>query len=306
MEYINDFNFTTEYECIVTFGKFDGLHIGHKLLIDEALKIAKKTGYKVVMCTFDMRKWMGNKISQITSNLERQMVAEKLGIDVLIEIPFDDYIADMSPEEFVNEIITGKLHAKYVIVGNDWHFGKNRAGDTDLLKALQEKYSYTAVIIDKITLDGNEISSTWIREELAKGNMPRVKELLGYDYFFLGEIVHGKQLGRTLDFPTINQKPEKHKVMPPFGVYTSVVEIDGIQYKGITNIGKRPTVDNSDDISVETFILDFKRDVYGKLVKVSITGFIREEKKFASVEELKKQIEYDIGAAFGLHENSSL
>lgn len=294
MEYIRSDKFNIDCPTVVTFGKFDGIHIGHKILVEEAVRIAESEGLKVVLCTFDMSGWLECRIPQISLADERCRLCEKLGVDVLLEYPFDDDMATMEPEAFVEEFIQGKLNAKYVIVGTDWRFGINRSGDVSLLSSLQEKYGYKAVVMDKYLKDGREISSTWIREEIKKGNMEEVAELLGYPYSVSGKVLHGNQIGRTIGFPTINFEPEKEKILPPFGAYVSSVTVDGISYKAVTNVGMKPTVEGNKSLTVETHILDFAKDVYDDFLEVSLLHFIRPETKFESFEALKKQLKSDV------------
>ena len=294
MEYIRTNEFNIEYPTVVTFGKFDGLHKGHKLLVDEAKSIAGKENLKVVLCTFDMTEWLSSKTPQISLATERYKICERLGVDMLLEYPFDKAMADMEPEEFVREFIFGKLNARYVIVGTDWRFGKNRSGDVEVLKALQEKYGYQAVVMEKYKDDGIEISSTRIREEITKGNMEKVSELLGYPYTISGTVLSGNRLGRTIGFPTINFEPEDSKILPPYGAYASRVVVDGKEYKAVTNVGVKPTVEGNKKLTVETHILDFNKDCYDEFLEVSLVHFMRPEMKFESFEVLKKQLETDV------------
>lgn len=294
MEYLNCKDFKIEYDTVVTFGKFDGIHNGHKLLIEKAKELANSCGLKVVLCTFDMSAWKSTSMSQITTMDEKKIICETLGVDILLDYPFDNEIASMEPEGFINDFVKNKLNAKYVVVGSDWRFGQNRAGDANLLNSMQDKYGYEAVVLDKILSDGKEISSTWIREELANGNVRVANELLGYKFFFYGQVVAGKKLGRTIGFPTVNIAPGAEKLLPKFGVYKTEVVIDGVVHTGVTNVGIRPTVDNDNRVTVETFIIDFNEDVYGKNIEIKLCDFIRAEKKFDSVEALKKQLDTDI------------
>ena len=294
MDIINDKNFSSENRTVVTFGKFDGIHTGHKLLINKAVAIAEKEGLKTILCTFDMRKWKSHSEPQITDVKEKEIICNELGVDILLEIPFDDSIALLEPEEFINEFIRKKLNAEYVVVGTDWKFGKDRKGDVESLVKYSNTYGYTAVIEEKITIDNREISSTWIRDEIKSGNMEKANELLGYPYFFYGMVESGKKLGRTIGFPTINLSVDCDKILPPYGVYASIINIGGRVLHGVTNVGVRPTVDDDERVSVETYIFDFDEQVYGEYIMVELVHFIRKEKKFESLAELKKHLESDI------------
>ena len=205
----------------------------------------------------------------------------------------------MLPEEFLKYFLKEKLNAGFVVIGADWRFGKNRSGDAALLKAYEDKYCYSSYVIEKETYNNTEISSTWIRKEIEKSDLSTVKKLLGYDYFFKGKVVHGKQLGRTIGFPTLNLIPSPNKILPEYGVYESEVVIDNLMYKGVTNIGIRPTIDDGTYVTVETFVLDFDEDVYDSDVIIRLKKFIRPEQKFDSVNGLKKQLEADIAFVRG-------
>lgn len=299
MLYVKDKNFISKENTVVTFGKFDGIHNGHRLLIEKAVRIGHEQGIKVVLCTFNMDNWNAKPQKAITTPDERAYICEKYGIDVLYEYPFDNEIAGMLPEDFLKYFLKEKLNAKFVVIGADWRFGKNRSGDAALLKAYEDKYCYSSYVIEKETYNNTEISSTWIRNEIEKSDLSTVKKLLGYDYFFKGKVVHGKQLGRTIGFPTLNLIPSPNKILPEYGVYESEVVIDNLMYKGVTNIGIRPTIDDGTYVTVETFVLDFDEDVYDSDVIIRLKKFIRPEQKFDSVNGLKKQLEADIAFVRG-------
>ena len=185
------------------------------------------------------------------------------------------------------------MNAGYIVVGSDFRFGHGRAGDIYLLDRLSRKYRFRLLVLAKEQYEGRDISSTYIREVLAEGKMELAARLLGYPYFITGEIVRGKQLGRTLGIPTINQFPEESKLLPPDGVYASRVYLDGKQYDGMTNIGVRPTVENVQVRNAETCIFNFDEEIYGKKAKVELLSFERPEQKFASVSELTAQLHKD-------------
>ena len=199
----------------------------------------------------------------------------------------------MEPEEFVSMIVS-RLNVKCIVVGDDFRFGHNRAGDHELLLKLAPKHGYELIVVDKLKDNGRDISSTYIREEVARGNIKKANSLLGYPYFIMGRVVHGKQLGRTIGIPTINMLPEAEKILPPFGVYASKVNVSDKWYLGITNIGRKPTIEGENPVGVETYIIDFSQDVYDYVVTIELYDFLRPEKKFDSIEELKEQISGDI------------
>lgn len=297
MEYIkNTLDFHADQPSVITFGKFDGLHRGHEFLMDRQKEQSSINGYKRIVFTFDIppkTKVLGDASKVITTNDEKQYIFEKDGVDYLIECPFTKEVMCMEPEEFVSMIVS-RLNVKCIVVGDDFRFGHNRAGDHELLLKLAPKYGYELIVVDKLKDNGRDISSTYIREEVARGNIKKANSLLGYPYFIMGRVVHGKQLGRTIGIPTINMLPEAEKILPPFGVYASKVNVSDKWYLGITNIGRKPTIEGENPVGVETYIIDFSQDVYDYVVTIELYDFLRPEKKFDSIEELKEQISGDI------------
>lgn len=291
--------FQIEEPTVVTIGKFDGLHRGHKKLLSEMFHW-KEQGYKVAVFTFATppAALVNRKIqTMITTNGERQALLEAIGVDYLVEYPFDEEVCHMDPEAFVAEILTGKMNAEVIVTGPDCHFGYKAAGDRKLLDELAEKYAYRFFVVDKERdLDGKIISSTYIREMLEEGNVKKANELLGYSYFISGTVVHGNSLGKSRLYPTANLTPEPSKHLPRFGVYFSRVRVGEKEYGGITNIGRKPTVEGENPVGAETYLYDFDGSLYGKKIAVHLLDFVRPERKFGSLEELKKQLESDIAA----------
>lgn len=296
MQIVSDNQYIPAKDCVVTFGKFDGIHKGHKHLISIARDYADKNGLLIVFFTV-ITEHKNNNDKVITTLEEKRKICEELGIDVLFEYKLSDAAMHMKPEDFLKKIIKEKLHAKVVVAGSDWRFGRDRGGDTSLLKAYQKIYNYEAVVIDKDTYNGRDISSTYIREQILLGHMETVNLLLGYPYCIFGEVKKGRQIGRTINFPTINLIPDKDKLLPPFGVYASKIEIDRKIFFGITNIGIKPTVKEDSEITIETNIFDFEGDLYGKKVCVCLCHFQRPEMKFENLEKLKSSIENDVNFA---------
>ena len=211
----------------------------------------------------------------------------------------------MEAEVFVRKILLEKLHAAAIVVGDDFRFGRGRAGNAAFLSGMADKYrgagdglEFSVCVIGKKKdpVSGREISSTWIREEIQKGRMEEAEKLLGRPYFLLGEVVHGRQLGRTLQIPTINQIPPQEKLLPPNGVYFSSTQIGGRTWNGITNIGTKPTV-AGDQVTAETHLFGCSADLYGKEASVELLHYHRPEHRFSSVTELKEHMEADIRAA---------
>jgi len=298
MIYISDTrDFKIEEPTVVTIGKFDGRHKGHQKLLREMLRMKREYGLATAVFTFStapVALIQDRPQTVITTNQERRNNMEKMGIDYLVEYPFSKEVAHLPPEEFVSHILLGQMNAKAIVVGTDCGFGYQRAGNAKLLRELAPKYGYILEVIDKAREDNRDISSTYIKEELDMGAIEKANELLGEPYAIHGTVVHGNHIGgAVLGFPTVNILPPPEKHLPPFGVYVSRVLINGTYYGGITNIGKKPTVEGEYPVGVETFVFDFDRDIYGENIEVQLLHFERPEQKFASLEELKRQLEKD-------------
>lgn len=265
----------------VTIGKFDGIHKGHKLLIDKVAKSQKES----VMFTF-----LFEDSKQIYTSEEKRKIVEKLGIDIMIECPFDDCIKKMTYKDFVKEILHDLLDCRLLVVGKDFRFGYNREGTIKHLEEYKKIYNFELVVVDKLS----GVSSTIIKDYLANADIKKVNGLLTRNVSIEGVIEHGNAIGRTIGIPTINIIPCKDKLLAKNGVYSSIITIDDKTYNGITNIGYKPTIQGEKKLGVETNIFDFNQDVYGKYAKVELTSFIRGEVKFDSIEALVKQMNEDI------------
>ena len=300
MEYIQELD---EYNgtdpCVVTLGKFDGVHKGHRKLIARVKEIAREHGWRTAVFTFQVspQVCMGaRRPKMLMTNEERKEVLRELDVDLLFECRFTEKIRAMEPEDFVREILLERLHVSAVVMGTDFHFGKDRAGNSEVMKQMGEKYGFLVEVLSKERYQGKEISSSYIREELALGHMEKIAELMGQPYFITGEIVHGRHLGHTLGFPTINQIPDPVKMTPPWGVYYSRTHVAGRWYPGISNIGLKPTVGGT-AVGLETYLFDCSLDLYGQTARVELLSFRRPEEKFADIDELKEQMDRDIQAA---------
>lgn len=289
--------FAIPVPTVVTIGKFDGRHRGHQKLLRQMLKLKAEKGYQTAVFTFAVPPsafLSGINQKMITTNYERRQNLEKIGIDYLVEYPFSAEISHMPAEEFVERILVGQMNARAIVVGTDCGFGYRRAGNARLLKQLSEVYGYELSVIRKAKDDDRDISSTYVREELDAGNIEKANKLLGEPYAIHGIVVHGNHIGGPLlGFPTANLIPPEEKYLPPFGVYVSKILVEGKEYGGISNIGRKPTIDGENPVGVETFIFGIDRDIYGSVIEVQLLHFVRPEQKFDGLEALKEQIERD-------------
>lgn len=276
-------------ETVVALGDFDGVHLAHKKLMRETVKTAKEEGLTSAVYVFDKNNKKG-KI--ITSQEVKESLIFDEGIEIVAVQETNEAFFETSCEDFVKNIIKGKLNAKIVVAGRNYTFGKGGKGTSKLLCDLCEKEGIKALIIEDVLYENQPISSSKIRNLLAEGDIKKANNLLGYSYIIKGTVEKGKQLGRTLGFPTANVYPDENVALPKFGVYLAEVEISGEKRKAIVNVGVRPTV-NGKEPSVEAYIKGIERELYGEEIKISFLKFLRGEKKFDSLEELKKQIETD-------------
>lgn len=280
--------FQVQEETAISIGKFDGLHQGHQLLVERIVK-KKQEGLKALIFTFDF----GDRPVLLLPEERREML-RKWGVDYLLECPFVESISHMEAEEFVRKILVERLHVRYLAVGTDFRFGCQRRGDYRLLQRLSAECGYEVEVVEKACWQGEEISSSRIRRELEQGRMELVNQLLGYAYSVTGEVLHGRKIGRTLGMPTTNIVPSERKLLPPNGVYATRTVIAGELFEGITNIGYKPTVGAEPRKGVETYLFDLDRNLYGETLTVRFYGHERPERKFDSLEELKKRIGQDV------------
>ena len=286
----------------VALGKFDGVHLGHRALIHKIME-QKRRGLLATVFTFDMSAaaFFGGEEKELTTREEKRRIFRQMGVDVLIEFPLNPETAATEPEEFVRRYLAGQMQAAYLCAGPDLSFGKKGAGDYALLDRHTAEYGYQVELIDKVMVDGEEVSSTRVREAVRRGEMEAAARMLGVPYSVTGNVEHGMRLGRTLGMPTANLLPEADKLLPPNGVYYARVAVDGVDYKGISNVGCKPTVSDRQMMGVETYLYDFDGDLYGRDISVQLLAFRRPEMKFDGVAGLKAQLDMDIvaGAAWG-------
>lgn len=294
-------NLQEKYENLsLALGTFDGIHKGHQLLIRNTVKRAKETGGKSMVLTFSEhpQKIFKGVTTPILINTHKEKIhlLRQLGVDVVVFAHFTEEFKNLSAPEFFLEIIKNKLNAKYIFAGFNYTFGKKRQGNPELLMELGKKFDIEVNIIEPVKHNDKIISSTLIREFIENGDMDKAREYLGSDLIIIGEVEHGKKIGRTLGFPTANLKIF-NKIYPPRGIYGVEVLIEGeTQLRdGLLNIGFNPTIPNDfPKLAVEVHILDFNGDIYGKEILVKIKKYTRPEVKCNSLDELKELIHSDV------------
>lgn len=288
----DNFKYVQTYDNYVALGSFDGLHIGHLSLIDQVTNIAKKNNGKSMVFTFKNhpRKFINptTTIKLLMENDNKIDILEEKNIDIAYFANFNEQFMKVSPEEFV-KFLCVNLNVKGIVVGFNYKFGYKNSGDIKLLKELKEKYGYELYIMEPCTYKDQVVSSTRIRKELDNGNVEEASNMLNRPYFIKGKIIDGRKIGREIGFPTANLDYNKNIILPKIGVYYTNVEVNNKIYKGITNIGNNPTV-NGENITVETNILNFEENIYGKVIKLYFIKKIRDQKKFNSIEDLKKEL----------------
>lgn len=270
----------------VTLGKFDGLHRGHQKLVEKIVSYADYDCESVV-CAFDMRRDILMTVRERREHLENK-------VDYLIEQPLTREFMSMEAETFIENVLYRKLHTAHLVVGKDFNFGLGRRGNAQMLISYADKYGYTVDVVDKERHLGTVISSTYVKDALAQGDVKLAETLLGYPYELTGIVRHGKQLGRTLGFPTMNIEPDKHKILPRFGVYACRVRVDGKWYNAVGNAGIKPTVTDEQRRLLEVYVYGYDGNAYGKEITARFCDFERPETKFGSIEELKDNVMRDM------------
>lgn len=293
----NTTEFHLENKSAVALGKFDGIHLGHRRLLERVLE-QKSRGLWTVVFTFDTSaaSFFGGETKELSTREEKRAVFSRLGIDVLIEFPLNRETAATEPAEFVARYLAEQMQTAYLCAGPDISFGKGGAGDYKLLSEYAGTCGYQVELIDKVRVDGEEVSSTRVRQAVRAGEMEKVSAMLGAPYCVSGKVVHGRQLGRKLGMPTANILPDARKLLPPNGVYYSRAGLGDRIYRGISNVGCKPTVSEEKIMGVETYLYDFSGEVYDRDMTVELLAFRRAERTFESVEALRRQIEADVEA----------
>jgi len=300
MQVIHSSDCKNYFDCNtgVGLGNFDGLHIGHMALINTLIRESQLNGLASIVYTFTKHPENILRKKLITPLLltEQKKIAllSEISLDYLYFDEFNEDFSRLSPEEFVREVLISKLHIKLAVVGYDYKFGYKGQGEIPLLKELGKKYGFKVIVISAIKCDNQIISSTKIRESIINGELDTSYTLLGRNYSITAEVVSGRRIGNTIGFPTANIHPERFLVLPANGVYITKTLLDGKLYNSMTNVGYNPTFEDVKQKTVETHIIDFNQDIYGKKIEVFFLKKIRDEKKFESVECLIVQIAKDM------------
>jgi riboflavin kinase/FMN adenylyltransferase len=290
-------NFKTKlkYPTYIALGNFDGLHLGHMHLINKTVKLSKENNTKSMICTFKnhplsvINKDICPKL--IMNNDTKINILENTGIDIVDLVNFNKEFMKTTPEQFIKNMVNF-YNAKGIVVGFNYRFGYKNLGDVEMLKTYSNILGYELCVCEAISIKDEIVSSSKIRHLIAEGNITKANELLGRSHAITGDVIKGKQLGRTIGFPTVNLNYNKKYILPKGGVYYTVVEYNNDVHKAITNIGYNPTVEGG-KLSVETHILNFDKQIYGEVVKINFISRIRDEVKFNTIDKLKQQLSKD-------------
>ena len=286
--------------CVVTIGNFDGVHRGHQLVLAHMREKAEAFNLPATLICFEPqpREFFEtfNAPPRLTRFREKIELLDRFGVDRVLCLKFNEQVYNMEAAQFI-DLLARDLGAKHLVVGDDFHFGKNRAGDFELLRSSGSKLGFTVTNYHTLTHESLRVSSSRIRDCLSEGNFRLAKELLGYPYAIHGRVVYGRRLGRQLGTPTANIQMHRYRA-PIDGSFAVKLCLDGCWMKGVANVGVRPTLDEAMlQPLLEVHLFDFSQDIYGKYVRVEFCRFIRPEQKFADLEELKEAIRSDIAVA---------
>lgn len=283
--------FKTEYSAIA-LGNFDGLHAGHRSVLKKAKNYSLDNNIRAIALIFDIhpKTYFGKRIGLLMTDSDKKEKIKEIGLETQT-VSFEEY-RDFSAEEFVVKVLKEKFNAKAVFCGFNYHFGKGATADANDLKRICEVHGIEVYVNEETFVDGEKVNSSRLRDLLANGQVEKANKLMTQNFSYFLEVVHGQKRGRSMGFPTANQYFPPELVIPKFGVYASTTEIDGKIYKSFTNIGSRPTFPEN-DVRSETHVFDFDGDLYGKVLRVSLHKFMRDEVKFSSPEELVIQLNKD-------------
>lgn len=290
---------TSINNSIVTIGTFDGVHLGHQKIIKRLVELKQKQGGETLLFTFapHPRKVLfpeQKDLKLITTTEEKCELLKQFGIDNVLVFPFTKEFSQMNADNYISEIIAKGLKTKTLVIGYDHRFGSNREGNIDTLKQYSTQFNFEVEEISAQEINQLNVSSTRIRKAIEEGEVDVANEFLGYSFFVSGTVVKGKQLGRTIGYPTANiQVQDVDKLIPKIGVYAVNVEHNDKRYKGMLNVGVNPTTDTDNKIKIEVNIFDFDKEIYGDGIKVEFVKRIRNEEKFANLDELKQALAND-------------
>ncbi|WP_336732390.1 bifunctional riboflavin kinase/FAD synthetase [Chryseobacterium sp. VD8] len=289
-------DYTSQKPLALSLGMFDGVHLGHKSIIDELIKVGSQNDLETAVLTFwPHPRFVFNpdeNLKLLNTLEEKKFLMEKYNIENLFLKEFDEEFRNLTGEEFVRQILIEKLNVKYLIIGYDHSFGKNKSGNFELLQKLSKELNFEVEQMEAINIHENNISSTKIRNALSAGNIKEANEMLGYFYSVSGTVVHGKKIGRTIGYPTANIETKSIKLLPKKGAYIVEVFVKSQKYKGMLSVGTNPTV-NGEKLTVEVYILDFEGDIYDEEITVKFRDFLHDEIKFEGLEKLIERLEED-------------
>lgn len=280
---------------VIALGFFDGVHVGHGALLGKVAQRAEELGAVPAAVTFDTHPdqlVMGTQVPLINSPADRaELMRRQYGIQEVIVAHFDDRMMKMPWETFITDYLVQEHGAVYLVAGHDFHFGYMGRGNPERLKAKCAELGVGCEIIPKVEKDGITVSSTYIRTLIRQGEMDRAREFLGHPHLLIDTVAHGKRLGSTLGFPTVNLRFQPGVIVPAYGVYATMATLaDGRRFPAVTNVGVRPTVDQAGSVTVEGYLLNFSGDLYGQTVCLEFYHFLRGERKFASLEALREEV----------------
>ncbi|MBO4264796.1 MAG: bifunctional riboflavin kinase/FAD synthetase [Clostridia bacterium] len=283
------------FSCAIALGNFDGVHIGHAELLKKTAQYAKENGCESAVFTFDTAPALslGKSAKTLTPTAKKLEIFKSFGVSYAVLCDFDE-IRDVCAEDFISDILIKKLHSVCTVCGFNYRFGKGAAGDYLLLEKKMKENGLFSITVEPVIYENESVSSTRIRKYIESGNIETANRLLGRYYEKSSKVETGKRIGRTIGVPTINQNFDKNEIIPLCGTYASFCRIDGKTYPSVTNVGSKPTVKDDGVINCETHIINFSGDLYQKTVNVCFLSYMRNERKFASLEELKAQIGKDI------------
>ncbi len=291
-------DYRIENETVVALGNFDGVHIGHREILLTAVRKAVRDQLIPVCFTFSTH--TRKEVSLICTEEEKLNLLESLGIQVVVDIPFDETIRNTGAEEFIQNILFEKLHAKAVCCGFNFRFGRKAGGDVALMREMGKTLGMDVLVNEPVYVNDQVVSSTLVRQMITSGDMEQVAVCLGRNFYCTGNVVHGKRLGGRIGFPTANVLFESYRIAPPNGVYFTLARIGNILYPAITNVGVKPTVGDFDK-SIETHIYGMDEDLYGRFVTIEFLKWERPEQKFNTIEALREQIRKDYARGLDYH-----